>query len=227
MSKAFPVALIMREDLVDKGYDVSHVTDDDMCRIAAKMGDLWLEQGYWDLLEVAANECGVPKKAITIEQADCGCMVVISDGLDTDAYYVADTCDSPYGNGGMIYKNQEAFDEQDGICYVPEAGFMDDEYVPEQVKQLYAEGKLPSKLVANDSAGYTRDDIYAEMSTHIGLEWLEEMDKEYGKSITEGFIDKETAYVFRELDWQCPSTFMDEMDINADWEEWLKENNLC
>lgn len=60
----FPIASVHRDDLVEKGFDVSNVTDKQMERLAEKMGSLYLEfGGFWDHLEEIAEEMGIPRRA--------------------------------------------------------------------------------------------------------------------------------------------------------------------
>lgn len=59
--EAFSVSQVTREDLEWKGFDVSNVTDEDMERIASMMDDSYLDNGFWQDLVAAADECGIPK----------------------------------------------------------------------------------------------------------------------------------------------------------------------
>ena len=75
----FPITSVHRNDLADYGFDVSGVTDEQMERLADKMGDLYVEVGgFWDQMEEIAEQMGIPK----IEGIDkrgfctkCGCHV--------------------------------------------------------------------------------------------------------------------------------------------------------
>lgn len=57
----FAVAYVCRADLQHKGYDVSHVTDDDMERIASKIGDFFLDESFWSILVDVVDEMEIPK----------------------------------------------------------------------------------------------------------------------------------------------------------------------
>jgi hypothetical protein len=58
----FPVTSIHRDDLRDIGFDVANVPDDQMQRLAEKMGELYVEfGGFWQTMEDLAEEMGIPK----------------------------------------------------------------------------------------------------------------------------------------------------------------------
>lgn len=159
-----------------------------------------------------------------IKADTAGRIVMFGEPADDDIYYVG----AAYGdNDGIVYKDQRAFDEHDGICYVPEAGFFDADDIAERcsddMKAFIEEDHCG--YVCDDGGGYTHDDMYAEMWDHMDYDdWATKMQKKYGKAFVEEFVDEEVAYVFQQLDWQCPSTFMDEMDWEEDWKEYLKKH---
>jgi hypothetical protein len=56
--KDFEVISVSRADLVQAGFPpelVAQLTDEQMERIAAKMGDYYNDQGYWGLVTVATE----------------------------------------------------------------------------------------------------------------------------------------------------------------------------
>lgn len=58
MNKGFEVSSVSREDLIRIGFSedlVALLTDEQMERIAAKMGSYYSEQGYWDHLVIAVE----------------------------------------------------------------------------------------------------------------------------------------------------------------------------
>ena len=61
----FPIAVLMREDLEDYGYDISKISDDDIEMVASRMGKYYSE-GYADTfksdLEIAACYYELPEK---------------------------------------------------------------------------------------------------------------------------------------------------------------------
>lgn len=161
----------------------------------------------------------------TITKADtAGWRLTLPNDIDT--YYVGE-----YYEQGTIYKDREAFDSHEGVCYIPESGFFDavgwDENIPDDFEQMLKENNLPDGWVFcdyryNDGA-YTRDDIYAAVYAHFNQDgWVDEMKKEYGNAFVEAFIDQEAEYVFETVDWQCPETLLNEMDWEEDWENYLE-----
>lgn len=62
---SFPISFLKREDLEEKGYDMTKVTDDDMETIASRMDKYYCE-GYCDSfgsdLVSAADYIGIPEK---------------------------------------------------------------------------------------------------------------------------------------------------------------------
>lgn len=156
----------------------------------------------------------------TIIKADIAGRIVMFG--ENDIYYVGGSTEQ-----GVVYKSQEAFDEHDGICYVPEAGFFDAVGIYENVSDEMIDFMNEDNCcyVTDGAGGYTRDDIYAAMYDHLdgNDEWVERMKKEYGNAFVEGYIDKCVEIVFQELDWQCPETLMDDWDWYDDWEQYLKD----
>jgi hypothetical protein len=68
----FPVTCVHRADLEDKGFDVSNVTDEQMERLASKMGDLYVEfGGYWEAIDELAAGMGIPRKEGIDKQGFC------------------------------------------------------------------------------------------------------------------------------------------------------------
>lgn len=62
-NKGFEVSSVSRIDLVEAGFSqdvVALLTDEQMERIAAKMGEYYTDQGYWGHLEIAVeNTVGI------------------------------------------------------------------------------------------------------------------------------------------------------------------------
>ncbi len=58
----FEVTFLSREDLEERGYDASAVTDETMERLARKIGDDFCERLFWISLDTFAGELGIPRK---------------------------------------------------------------------------------------------------------------------------------------------------------------------
>ena len=151
-----------------------------------------------------------------------GKMVSWNNG--NDVYYVGDVC-PPMGQG-TVYKDQKAFDEHVGICYVPEACFFDEVGIDENVsdEMLAWMRKNNEWLVACDN-GYTRDDIYAAVCDAFdgACGYYDKAVEEYGKPLVEEFLDKVTKFTFDICDWQCPETFLNEFEFDEEWEMFIEE----
>ena len=77
---SFEITSISREDLKEKGFDVSNVSDATMRKLASKMADDYCEQLFWISMEIIAEEgLGIPK-------------IMTEEDLD-DWFYELDDCD--------------------------------------------------------------------------------------------------------------------------------------
>src|SRR5664279_1828634 len=61
MDGFFSITTIQREDLKEVGFDISHVTDEQMSRLASEMAANYCRQLFWDNLETVALEMGIPR----------------------------------------------------------------------------------------------------------------------------------------------------------------------
>ncbi len=66
----FEIASVSREDLEAKGYDTSNVTDAQMRQVARRLGDAYVENGFWIDLEIIADHLEIPKKIDDDEEED-------------------------------------------------------------------------------------------------------------------------------------------------------------
>ena len=63
MSKEFNITSVSREDLENRGFDTTNITDAQMEELARKMCDDYLEQMFWISLDIIAEDIiGIPKK---------------------------------------------------------------------------------------------------------------------------------------------------------------------
>lgn len=58
----FTIARLHRDDLEAQGYDVTCVTDEEMEKIAKKLGDAYVENSFWVDLEIIADDLGIKQK---------------------------------------------------------------------------------------------------------------------------------------------------------------------
>ena len=58
----FEISSLSRDDLIQSGFDVSEVSDEDMRTLAGKLGQDYSEQLFWGSLEIIAGEImNIPK----------------------------------------------------------------------------------------------------------------------------------------------------------------------
>lgn len=55
------VSLLDREDLKQRGFDGSKLTNKELAEIAAKMNDYYLDYGFWDDMQEACIQLGIPR----------------------------------------------------------------------------------------------------------------------------------------------------------------------
>lgn len=60
--KPVPITYLSHEDLEEKGFDTSKMTQEELNDLASNMADLYMEGDYWPHLTGLAEEMGVPKK---------------------------------------------------------------------------------------------------------------------------------------------------------------------
>ena len=58
----YPISSLHIDDLIDKGFDVSKVTESDMKTLANKLSDDYCEQLFWNSLTIIADAIGIPRK---------------------------------------------------------------------------------------------------------------------------------------------------------------------
>lgn len=57
----YPISCLSRDDLEDRGYDVSQVSDETMKRLAKRLGDAYCENSFWIDLDIIADYLEIPK----------------------------------------------------------------------------------------------------------------------------------------------------------------------
>lgn len=58
----FEITSVAREDLEHMGYDAEGLDDGTMLDLASKMADAYLDNGFWDDLDIIAHHLGIPKR---------------------------------------------------------------------------------------------------------------------------------------------------------------------
>jgi hypothetical protein len=63
MSKEFKITSVTREDLEDRGFDTTNITDAQMEELARRMCNDYLEQMFWISMDIIAEDImNFPKK---------------------------------------------------------------------------------------------------------------------------------------------------------------------
>ena len=101
---------------------------------------------------------------------------------------------------GYCYKDEKAFKNKVGICYIPEFNTLQQDYNTEY--------EIPVEKEKEYSC-YTYDDIRNDVIDELFINY-----REY--NITDEKIDKITAIVFDLIDWQHPSSLLMEIDWSED-----------
>ena len=96
-----------------------------------------------------------------------------------------------YCNDGVVYKDQEAFESGNGVCYINEYGFENSDENMGPLFEFGAKAYAASELEGNSYVaiqGYTRADL---------------------EMLCEG-ANFSAEELFNHLDWMCPETLVDE-----------------
>ncbi len=154
-------------------------------------------------------------KKATITKADtAGYRITLPN--DKSTYYVG-----AFYEQGVVYKDREAFKTGNGICYIPECGFFDDlgwdENIPDGFEKLLRDNDMSEYVFCdyelNDGA-YTRADIERAIRTEIdGYDFSDIFDHD----TIQKFVQKLTIDVFENVDWQCPETYLSEIDMEEEF----------
>lgn len=104
-----------------------------------------------------------------------------------------------YCNEGVVYKDENAFETGEGVCYIPEYGFENNDENSGPLFEFSAKEAVASELEGNSYVaiqGYTRED-------------LEDLCRGTGYDVED---------LFDHLDWMYPDTLIDEW-LNDDEEQ--------
>jgi len=60
--KDFPITSVCLADLESVGFDTTDVDDDAMSELASKMADAYCDMGFWEDLEILAEDLKIKKR---------------------------------------------------------------------------------------------------------------------------------------------------------------------
>ena len=158
----------------------------------------------------------------TVTKADtAGYKIVLPN--TTQTYYVGSWYDD-----GVVYRDRIAFETGIGICYIPENGFGDVAIIGQKIPLIFStllkkyDIQLDSALydIEGHCGAYTRDDIMQAVIEAVNQNCAD-ITKEQNKEIYCQFIQKLTRDVFNAIDWQCPETYLNEIDIEKCWIDYI------
>lgn len=126
---------------------------------------------------------------------------------DDETYYIGEYVHLGC-NDGVVYKDKDAFQSGEGVCYVQEYGFENADQNEGELFEFAAKAGAASEITDNPyiaTSGYTRKDF---------------------EDLVEG--TKYSAYeLFQDCEWQSPETLLDEWmqhdeDEMEDYEDYRK-----
>lgn len=122
--------------------------------------------------------------------------------------YTPDSADN-----GFAFKDYDAIKNKRGICYIAECGFKDSIngtllLTPDNTWEHIDAGVV----VTYESAWQQVEDFFQSLLPNSSID-----DDLYTE-----FIEKITDYVLQEVDWQCFSTPLYEMDLEEELEDFLR-----
>ena len=59
--KDFPITSVCRADLEQAGFDITKIDDSMMSELASKMANAYCDIGFWEDLEILAENLGIKK----------------------------------------------------------------------------------------------------------------------------------------------------------------------
>lgn len=119
---------------------------------------------------------------------------------------------------GMCYKNEEAFVSGKGVCYIPECVFGTfpyDEYLDADWRIRIEESEVQKRI--EEGSFYTKETII-----HSVKSYLESYGMEEAVQCTP-FVESIAVDAFGIIDWQCPESYIGEIDIEEEWEYFQEE----
>lgn len=117
---------------------------------------------------------------------------------------------------GYVFKDYNAIKNKSGICYIAECGFKDNEegtllLTPDNTWEHINAGAV----VTYDSAEQQVKDLmrscFPKFCTTASFEMYQE------------FAEKITDYILEEVDWQCFSTMLNEIDLEEELDYFLQD----
>ena len=140
-----------------------------------------------------------------VKKVECGWKVELNDNIG----YVGE-----YGWQGVYYKDDDAWADNNGVVYIPEYGFENEDQNAGDLFEFHAKANVADKIVnnpyvatADTGVGYTKQDFL---------------------NICAG--NEDIAFdLFQSVDWQSPETlfneWLDDEEFSAVFDKWCEEHD--
>ena len=117
---------------------------------------------------------------------------------------------------GYVFKDYNAIKKKEGICYIAECGFDDGDLIltPDNTWKEIEYGAV----VTYESARLQVEDLVNDCFPKFRAIVTKPNNDLYYE-----FIEKITDYILEEVDWQCFSTMLNEMDLDEEMDYFLQE----
>ena len=63
-SESYIISELSKEDLEERGFDTSNISEETMKKLASKLGDDYCENLFWTSLDIIAESMNIPKKKL-------------------------------------------------------------------------------------------------------------------------------------------------------------------
>ena len=117
---------------------------------------------------------------------------------------------------GYVFKDYDAIKNKEGVCYISEAGFSD----CEDGTLLLTPDNTWEHIKAGGVVTYSSALQQVENFFYSILRKFPSVDN---FDLYTEFIEKITNYILQEVDWQCFSTMLCEMDLEEEFDYFLKD----
>lgn len=109
-------------------------------------------------------------------------------------------------DNGHVFKDYDAIEKREGVCYIAECGFDEGELVltPDNTWEKIHNGSVVTYASAADEVRTLICAYYPEFATMANFDLLE------------GFVVKITDCILQEVDWQCFGTMLNELDTDEE-----------
>ena len=198
------VSLLSNVDFLPSDFDTMEEYKHEIVKYMDKDGEYYFRPNRFgfniiDIIDIVP--CTIQKEPII------GKKQVVKGGVR----YYADSTDN-----GYVFKDFNAIKKKEGICYIAECAWDDtkDEFItltPDNTFEMIYNGSV----VTYDSArNFVRDTISSNCPAFATLANFDLYQK---------FIDKITDYILQEVDWQCFSTMLNDMDLDEELDIFLAD----